>query len=303
MHRLTSSLSAYACHVTRSQQWRNRVFNRSCRRKDEYLSLYTHFLTGKKKSSNSSVDLKLDDKWSLNSANFCRCRSCDFTDLNTTTGKQIPKRDRFSWQEVMSFAGTSSGQTTGVGALVMSFTGSSLYRLPVGAVPVKKPLQWLPVISPVWSWNPHQRPFHWWDCWGTGSSHVPVKLSRNPPSVVTSDQPCFDTGASTRGLSTGVTVGGTVSSLVQTTGAAAQRVHLPEVAVTIETLISPVQNFGPVPVLFRLPVGSLASQWWGIPAPVLFRLPVVVTQIQQGLPVKQDYRLYRVAGDTAGLLV
>ena len=31
----------------------------------------------------------------------------------------------------------------------MSFTGSSLYRLPVGAVPVKKPLQWLPVISPV----------------------------------------------------------------------------------------------------------------------------------------------------------
>ena len=29
----------------------------------------------------------------------------------------------------------------------MSFTGSSLYRLPVAAVPVKKPLQWLPVIS------------------------------------------------------------------------------------------------------------------------------------------------------------
>ena len=99
----------------------------------------------------------------------------------------------------------------------MGFTGSSLYRLPVGHVPVKKPLQWLPVISPV------------------------------------------DPGTSTRGLSTGVTVGGTDSSLVQTTGAAAQRVHLPEVAVTIETLISPVQIFGPVPVLFRLPVGSLAS--------------------------------------------
>ena len=86
-----------------------------------------------------------------------------------------------------------------------------------------------------------------------------MKLSRNPPSVVTSDQPCCDTGTSTRGLSTGMTVGGTGSSLVQTTGAAAQRVHLPEVAVTTETLISPVQNFGPVPVLFRLPVGSLAS--------------------------------------------
>ena len=55
------------------------------------------FLAVKKKSSNSSVGLKkLDDKWSLNSANFCRCQSCDFTDLNTTTGKQIPKRDWFS---------------------------------------------------------------------------------------------------------------------------------------------------------------------------------------------------------------
>ena len=39
---------------------------------------------------------ELDDKWSLNSANFSRCRSCDFTDLNTTTGKQIPRRDWFS---------------------------------------------------------------------------------------------------------------------------------------------------------------------------------------------------------------
>ena len=87
----------------------------------------------------------------------------------------------------------------------------------------------------------------------TGSSDV-------PPSVVTSDQPFFDPGTSTSGLSSGVTVRGTGSSLVQTTGEAAQRVHLPEVAVTIETLISPVQIFGPVPVLFRLPVGSLASQ-------------------------------------------
>ena len=44
------------------------------------------------------------------------------------------------------------------------------------------------------------------------------------------------------------------------TGNRLQRVDLPEVAVTIETLIFPVQIFGPVPVLFRLPVGSLASQ-------------------------------------------
>ena len=83
---------------------------------------------------------------------------------------------------------------------------------------------------------------------------------KTPPSVVTGDQLFFDPGTSTRGLSTGVTVGGTCSSLVLTTGEAAQRIHLPEVAVTIETLIFPVQNFGPVPVLFRLPVGSLASQ-------------------------------------------
>ena len=87
-----------------------------------------------------------------------------------------------------------------------------------------------------------------------------MKPVKKPLSVVSGGQPFFDTGNSTRGLSTGVTVGGTGSSLVQTTGEAAERVHLPEVAVTIETLISPVQNFGPVPALFRLPVGSLASQ-------------------------------------------
>ena len=87
-----------------------------------------------------------------------------------------------------------------------------------------------------------------------------MKPIKKPPSVVSGDQPLFDTGNSTRGLSTGVTVGGTGSSLVQTTSEAAQRVHLPEVAVTIETLISPVQNFGPVPVLFRQPVWSLVSR-------------------------------------------
>ena len=52
-----------------------------------------------------------------------------------------------------------------------------------------------------------------------------------------------------------MTVGGTGSSLVQTTGAAAQRVHLPEVAVTIDPYLpsaefwtgtSPVQATGRV---------------------------------------------------------
>ena len=50
---------------------------------------------------------------------------------------------------------------------------------------------------------------------------VPVNPVQNPPSVVTSDQPFFDPGTSTTGLSSGVTVGDTGSSLGQTTGEAA----------------------------------------------------------------------------------
>ena len=53
------------------------------------------------------------------------------------------------------------------------------------------PLQWFQWSALCWYWNLHQRPFHWWDCWGyrfrsvqTTGGHVPVKLSRNPPSVV-----------------------------------------------------------------------------------------------------------------------
>ena len=50
---------------------------------------------------------------------------------------------------------------------------------------------------------------------------VPVNPVQNPPSVVTSDQPFFDPGTSNSGLSSGVTVGGPGSILVQTTGEAA----------------------------------------------------------------------------------
>ena len=50
---------------------------------------------------------------------------------------------------------------------------------------------------------------------------VPVNPVHNPPSVVTSDEPFFDPGTSTSGLSSGVTVGGTGYSLGQTTGEAA----------------------------------------------------------------------------------
>ena len=50
---------------------------------------------------------------------------------------------------------------------------------------------------------------------------VPVEPVKKPSSVVTSDQPFFGPGTSTSGLSSGVTVGGTGSSLVQTIGEAA----------------------------------------------------------------------------------
>ena len=47
---------------------------------------------------------------------------------------------------------------------------------------------------------------------------VPVEPVRNPPSVVTIDEPFFYPETSTSGLSSGVTVGGAGSSLVQTIG-------------------------------------------------------------------------------------
>ena len=264
-----------------------------------------------------------------------------------------------------STRGLSTGGTVGG-------TGSS-------HVPVKlstTPLQWLPVITLFCYWNLHQRPFHWCDCWGYRFRSVQTTggccSCEETPSVAASDQSClilepppeafplvwllgvpvpvctdyrwvlflwrnpfsgcqwsvlldpgtstrglstggtvggywfqscsceavkdpllcgfqwsalFDTGTSTRGLSTGVTVGVPVPVLFRPPvrllrGFTYQKSQWPL------SLIYPVQNFGPVPVLFRLPVGSLASQWWGIPAPVLLRLLVVVTEVQQGLPVK-----------------
>ena len=50
---------------------------------------------------------------------------------------------------------------------------------------------------------------------------VPVEPVQKPSLEVTSDQPFFDPGTSTSGLSSGVTVAGTSSSLVLTTGEAA----------------------------------------------------------------------------------
>ena len=52
--------------------------------------------------------------------------------------RQTPEKDVLY---IVQAGGLSTGGTVGG-------TGSGLYRLPVGAVPVKKPLQWLPVITP-----------------------------------------------------------------------------------------------------------------------------------------------------------
>ena len=81
---------------------------------------------------------------------------------------------------------------------------------------------------------------------------APVEPVRNPPSVVTSDQPFFDLGTSTSGLSSGVTVGGAGSSLVQTTGdpavlTATQPVEAPVTRGPVtasKSAISPVEGPG-----------------------------------------------------------
>ena len=142
MHHLTSSLSAYACHVTRTwsrdthSTWRNRVFNRSFRRKDEYLSLYTHFLTGKKKSSNSSVQTTGG------------CCSCEETPSVVASDHPLLILE------------PSPEASPLVGLLGYRFQSCSCEA-------VKEPpfsgYQWSALF---WYWNLHQRPFHWCDCWG-----------------------------------------------------------------------------------------------------------------------------------------
>ena len=99
----------------------------------------------------------------------------------------------------------------------MSFTGSSLYRLPVGHVPVKlsrNPPSVVPVISPVLILEPSPEAFPL-----VGLLGVPVPVCtvyqwscsceavKKPPFSGSSDPPCVDTGTFTRGLSTGGTVG------------------------------------------------------------------------------------------------
>ena len=70
---------------------------------------------------------------------------------------------------------------------------------------------------------------------------VPVEPVKKPSSVVTSDQPFFDPGTFTSGLSSCVTVEGTSSSLVQTTGEAAVVTEAPSKSAThcITLLILP----------------------------------------------------------------
>ena len=84
---------------------------------------------------------------------------------------------------------------------------------------------------------------------------VPVEPVKKSHSVVTSDQRFFDPGTSTSGLSSGVTVGGTSSSLVQTTGDPAVFIatHLLNLPVP-EVLLLPVRV---LPALLRVPVRVL----------------------------------------------
>ena len=234
----------------------------------------------------------------------------------------------YQWSPCFDTGTSTRGLSTGV---TVGGTGSGLYRLPVGAGPVKKspsvaasdqsclilepppeafPLVWLlgvpvPVCTDYrWVLFLWRNPFsgcQWSVLLDPGTSTRDLSTGGTVGGYWFQSCSCeavkdpllsgfqwsalFDTGTSTRGLSTGVTVGVPVPVLFRPPvrllrGFTYQKSQWPL------TLISPVQNFGPVPVLFRLPVGSLASQWWGIPAPVLLRLLVVVTEIQQGLPVK-----------------
>ena len=81
---------------------------------------------------------------------------------------------------------------------------------------------------------------------------VPVEPVKKPPSVVTSDQSFFDPGTSTSCLSSGVTVGGSGSSLVQTTGgpavlSATQAVEAPGTrghVTAIKSATCPVEGLG-----------------------------------------------------------
>ena len=93
---------------------------------------------------------------------------------------------------------------------------------------------------------------------------VPVEPVRKPPLVVTSDQPFFGPGTSTSGLSSGVTVGGAGSSLVQTTGdpavlTATQPVEAPGMSGVIQqNATQPVEAPGAGPEVMLTGTGSAA---------------------------------------------
>ena len=115
---------------------------------------------------------------------------------------------------------------------------------------------------------------------------VPVEPVRNPPSVVTSDQPFFDPGTSTSGLSSGVTVGGASSSLVQTTGdpavlTASQSVEASGTRGPVtasKSATSPVEGPGTSIVIRRMPPSLLRLPVQGRPSSLL-RLPVQVLKV------------------------
>ena len=109
---------------------------------------------------------------------------------------------------------------------------------------------------------------------------VPVEPVRKPPSVVISDQPFYDLGTS--GLSSGVTVGGACSSLVQTTGdpavlTATQPVEAPGTRGPVtasQSAISPVEGPGTSGV-----IQQNATQLGRDGHPTLLRLAVQVLKL------------------------
>ena len=113
---------------------------------------------------------------------------------------------------------------------------------------------------------------------------VPAEPVKNPPSVVTSDQPFFDPGTSTSGLSSGMTVGGTGSSLV-----------LPSVVTSDRPFFDPGTSTSGLSS--GMTVGGTGSSLVQTTSSAQ-TASCGHTEIQQGLPVKQDYQLQGIAGDT-----
>ena len=105
-------------------------------------------------------------------------------------------------------------------------------------------------------------------------------------------QPFFDPETSTSGLSSGVTVGGTASSLVQTTGEAAVMREAGNKSAThpVEGPGTDVKQQGQPPSLLRLPVQVLMFCQL-VPVVLLYMLSFLVLTVRKNSRVIQDFAL------------